>query len=380
MRNTVRYSGVVPQISAMLGPAAGGAVYSPALTDFIMMVRGIGQLYITGPDVVKAATGEGRSPTTSPGRRRGPRKQERRFASSPWESEQECLETRFAASSASSRSEQHGGAPAPGDPWTSRNGPRRRALLRDVVPDRSPNQLLRHDGHHPPASIDDADFMEVHAASTRRNIIVGFARFERPPASASLPSSPTYLAGLLDINASTKAARFIRFCDAFNVPLVTFIGRAGLHAGAPSRSTGGIIKHGAKLLYAYAEATVPKITVVTRKAYGGAYVVMGSKHLRTDINLAWPSAEIAVMGPDAAVNIIHRRQLRRRQRPRRDPRRAHRGVPRQLREPLPGRRTRLHRRRNRPRRRPGHGSSTRSTPSRTSATRCRPRSTATSPL
>ncbi len=298
-QRNVRYSGVVPQISAMLGPAAGGAVYSPALTDFIMMVRGIGQLYITGPDVVKAATGEVVSHDELGGAEAHASKSG--VCQFVWESEQECLNQirRLLSFLPQNNMEE------PPRQETQDEPERRDRGLLHVVPD-NPNQpydmmdiILQ--------VIDDADFMEVHEQYAR-NIIVGFARFDGRPVGI-IAQQPDHLAGLLDINASTKAARFIRFCDAFNVPLVTFIDVPGYMPGTVQEH-GGIIKHGAKLLYAYAEATVPKISVLVRKAYGGAYIAMSSKNLKGDVNYAWPTGQVAVMGAEGAVNIVYRDQIR----------------------------------------------------------------------
>ncbi len=298
-QRNVRFSGVVPQISAMLGPAAGGAVYSPALTDFIMMVRGIGQLYITGPDVVKAATGEVVSHDELGGAEAHASKSG--VCQFVWESEQECLgQIRRLLSFLPQNNMEE-----PPRQETQDEPERRDRGLLHVVPD-NPNQpydmmdiILQ--------VIDDADFMEVHQQYAR-NIIVGFARFDGRPVGI-IAQQPDHLAGLLDINASTKAARFIRFCDAFNVPLVTFIDVPGYMPGTVQEH-GGIIKHGAKLLYAYAEATVPKISVLVRKAYGGAYIAMSSKNLKGDVNYAWPTGQVAVMGAEGAVNIVYRDQIR----------------------------------------------------------------------
>ena len=298
-QRNVRYSGVIPQISAMLGPAAGGAVYSPALTDFIMMVRGIGQLYITGPDVVKAATGEVVSHDELGGAEAHATKSG--VCQFVWESEHQCIDEirRLLGFLPQNNMEEPPRRQVQDDP--NRGD---RALIH-VVPD-NPNQpydmmdiLLQ--------VIDDGDFMEVHQLYAR-NIIVGFARFDGRSVGL-VAQQPDHLAGLLDINASTKAARFIRFCDAFNIPLVTFIDVPGYMPGTV-QEYGGIIKHGAKLLYAYAEATVPKISVLIRKAYGGAYIAMSSKNLKGDINYAWPTGQVAVMGAEGAVNIVYRDRIR----------------------------------------------------------------------
>ena len=297
MRNTLA-SGVVPQISAILGPSAGGAVYSPAITDFTLMVRGISQMFITGPDVIKAVTGEeithealGGADThaTLSG-----------VSHFTLDSEEECMETiRFLLSFIPLNNLDD-------PPMGDQDDPADRAdeELRDVVPQESARSydMLDVIGR----IVDHGEFLNIQHEFAP-NMIIGFGRLNGRSVGI-VAQQPAYLAGVIDIHASVKAARFVRFCDAFNIPIITFADVPGYMPGQDQEHR-GIIRQGAKLLYAYAEATVPKITVVTRKAYGGAYVVMGSKHLRTDINLAWPSAEIAVMGPDAAVNIIHRRQL-----------------------------------------------------------------------
>ena len=296
-RNTLA-SGVVPQISVILGPSAGGAVYSPAITDFVFMVQGISQMYITGPDVIKSVTGEevtheqlGGALTHSA--RSG-------VAHFVLETEQDCLAQvrRLLGYLPSNNMEEPPLAKTLDDPQRSDEG------LSHVVPD-EPNKAydIRDVILH---VVDDDEFMEVQQGYAP-NVVIGFARFNGKPVGI-VGNQPAYLAGVLDINASTKAARFVRFCDCFNLPLITFVDVPGFMPGT-DQEYGGIIRHGAKLLYAYTEATVPKISVMTRKAYGGAYIVMSSKHLRGDINLAWPSAEIAVMGPEGAVNIVFREEL-----------------------------------------------------------------------
>lgn len=294
MRNTMA-SGVIPQISVIMGPSAGGAVYSPAITDFIFMVRGIGHMYITGPDVVKAATGEGVTHEQLGGADSHARLSGvAHFAHS---SEQESLEEvrRLLSFLPGNNME---------DPpsITSYDDPNRiDEELPHIVPD---DPVKAYDMREIINRIIDAeDFLEVHRQFAE-NIIVGFARMVGQPVGI-VAQQPSYLAGVLDIDASDKAARFVRFCDAFNIPIITLVDVPGFLPGTDQEHR-GIIRHGAKLLYAYAEATVPKITILTRKAYGGAYLVMGSKHLGADVNLAWPTAEIAVMGPEAAVSIIHR--------------------------------------------------------------------------
>jgi propionyl-CoA carboxylase beta chain len=273
-------------------------VYSPAITDFIFMVRGTGQMYITGPDVVKAVTGaevthEELGGADSHATRSG-------VAHFVHESEDECLdEVRRLL----------GFLPANNlddPPLVATNDPADRAdpELRYLVPDEPNRPYDMRDIIY--RVVDDEEFMEVQP-NFAPNVVIGFGRL-RGRAVGIVGNQPSYLAGVLDINASAKAARFVRCCDCFNIPLLTLIDVPGFMPGV-DQEYGGIIRHGAKLIYAYAEATVPKIAVITRKAYGGAYIVMSSKHLRSDINLAWPGAEIAVMGPDGAVNIIYREQI-----------------------------------------------------------------------
>lgn len=297
LRNTLA-SGVVPQISVILGPCAGGAVYSPAITDFIFMAQGIGQMYITGPDVIRAVTGEQVSHEDLGGAMAHAAKSGvAHFAS---ENEEACLQQvrRLLGFLPSNNM-----ADPPAIMSTDPPGRTDEALL-DVVPE---DPSRPYDMKEIILSVsDDQDFMEVHEHYAQ-NIIVGYARLAGRSVGI-VAQQPAYLAGVLDIDASVKAARFVRCCDAFNVPLVTFTDVPGFMPGT-AQEHGGIIRHGAKLLYAYSEATVPKISLITRKAYGGAYLVMGSKHLRADINYAWPSAEIAVMGPDGAVNIISREEI-----------------------------------------------------------------------
>jgi len=297
LRNTLA-SGVVPQISAILGPSAGGAVYSPAITDFTMMVQGISQMFITGPDVTKAAlseeiTHEELGGAASHGQLSG-------VAHFVLESEEECMET---VRHLLSFLPQNNLDDAPlGD---QEDDPDRiDDYLREVIPDDSAKAYDMMEVIS--RVVDHGEFLEVHRAFAP-NIIVGFGRLAGRSIGV-VAQQPSFKAGVIDIDAAVKAARFVRFCDAFNIPLVTFVDVPGFMPGK-DQEHGGIIRHGAKLLYAYAEATVPKLTVITRKAYGGAYVVMSSKHLRSDLNLAWPTAEIAVMGPEGAVNIIHRRRL-----------------------------------------------------------------------
>jgi len=297
LRNTIS-SGVVPQISAIMGPCAGGAVYSPAITDFVFMVDHTSYMFVTGPDVIKTVTHE------------------------------DVTKERLGGSMTHNSVSGVGHFIAPGDaeclrmirellsylPQNNREDPPRRPSADPV--DRMDPAL---DSLVPPESnqpydikevihrvVDEGEFFEVHEHFAK-NIVVGFARLEGRSVGI-VGNQPAYLAGCLDINSSVKGARFVRFCDAFNIPILTFEDVPGFLPGT-DQEFGGIIRHGAKLLFAYAEATVPKVTVITRKAYGGAYCVMGSKHIRTDVNLAWPTAEIAVMGAEGAVNIVYRREL-----------------------------------------------------------------------
>ena len=297
LRNTLA-SGVVPQLSIILGPSAGGAVYSPAITDFTFMVGGISQMYITGPDVIKAVTGEEVTHEELGGAlTHSSRSGVAHFVS---DSEDECLlqARRLLGFLPSNNMEDAPLVQTFDEPGRTDEG------LSSIVPDEANRAYDIRDIVIP--VVDDGEFMEVHL-DFAPNIVVGFARLDGRTVGV-VGNQPAYLAGVLDINASVKASRFVRFCDCFNIPIITFVDVPGFMPGT-DQEYGGIIKHGAKLLYAYAEATVPKISVITRKAYGGAYIVMGSKHLRGDINLAWPSAEIAVMGPEGAVNIIFREEL-----------------------------------------------------------------------
>jgi propionyl-CoA carboxylase beta chain len=303
LRNTL-YSGVIPQISVIVGPAAGGAVYSPAITDFIFMVKGTGQMYITGPDVIKAVTGEEVTHEELGGAT--PHATLSGIAHFVYDTEEECLdEVRRLMSFLPLNNLD--------DPpliTTLDLASRLDTDLRYFVPDEPNRPYDMRDIMF--RIVDDADFMEVHQ-SFAPNVIVGFGRFDGN-AVGLVGNQPNHLAGVLDIDASTKAARFVRFCDAFDIPLVTLVDVPGFMPGV-DQEHGGIIRHGAKLIFAYAEATVPKVSVITRKAYGGAYIVMSSKHLRSDVNLAWPSAEIAVMGAEGAVNIIHRDRISRSENP-----------------------------------------------------------------
>ncbi|MFN8523028.1 MAG: acyl-CoA carboxylase subunit beta [Chloroflexota bacterium] len=297
LRNTLA-SGVIPQISAVLGPCAGGAVYSPAITDFTFMVRGTSFMFVTGPDVVRTVTHEvvdfeqlGGADTHNG------TSGVAHFAA---DDEVGCInDVRRLLSFLPSNNVDD-------PPRVSSDDPPDRLVpeLDTVIPDEPtrPYDMTRVIK----AVVDNEDLMEV-MPEFARNIIVGFARLNGRPVGV-VAQQPSVLAGVLDINASVKAARFVRFCDCFNIPLVTFVDVPGFLPGV-GQEHGGIIRHGAKLLYAYCEATVPKLTVITRKAYGGAYDVMSSKHIRGDVNLAWPTAEIAVMGPEGAVNVLYRQEI-----------------------------------------------------------------------
>lgn len=297
-RNVIA-SGVVPQISLIMGPCAGGAVYSPALTDFILMSRGSSYMFVTGPDVVKTVTHEVVTQEALGGADTHTHKTG--VADLAYNNDIELLLQTRRLFNFLPLSNKSG---VPSRP-TSDPADRVDMSLNTIVPD-NPNrpynmkELLER-------VVDEGDFFEIQP-DFAKNIIVGFARMEGHTVGF-VANQPMHLAGCLDIDASRKAARFVRFCDAFNIPLVTFVDVPGFLPGT-SQEHNGIIKHGAKLLYAYAEATVPKITVIVRKAYGGAYIVSSSKHLRGDVNYAWPTAEIAVMGPKGAVEIIFRGALK----------------------------------------------------------------------
>ncbi len=294
LRNTLA-SGVIPQISAVLGPCAGGAVYSPAITDFVFMVRGVSYMFVTGPSVVKTVTHEevdfeGLGGADVHGGTSG-------VAHFVHDSELECLTAvRTLLSYLPSNN-----LDAPPLRPTDDPADRRDAELLPITPDNANKPYDMHEVLR--RVVDKGEFFEVQR-DYAQNLIVGFARLGGRPVGV-VANQPAALAGVLDISASLKGARFIRFCDAFNVPLVTFEDVPGFLPGV-AQEHGGIIKHGAKLLFAYCEATVPKLTVITRKAYGGAYDVMNSKHIRGDYNVAWPSAEIAVMGPQGAVEILYK--------------------------------------------------------------------------
>ncbi len=294
----VMASGVIPQISAVMGPCAGGAVYSPAMTDFIFMVKGTSHMFITGPDVIKTVTGEKVSFEQLGGAMSHNKKSGvAHFAA---EDEEQCIEyIKTLLSFLPSNNME--------DPPRIETGddPKRvNRELQSILPDESDKpydmrEIIQH-------VVDNGEFLEIHE-HWARNMVIGLARLDGYPVGI-VGNQPKYLAGTLDIDASIKGARFVRFCDSFNIPLLTFVDVPGFLPGT-QQEYGGIIRNGAKLLYAYCEANVPKITVITRKAYGGAYDVMCSKHIRADINLAWPSAELAVMGPDGAVNIIFRKEI-----------------------------------------------------------------------
>ncbi|HSB62152.1 MAG TPA: acyl-CoA carboxylase subunit beta [Vicinamibacteria bacterium] len=297
LRNTLA-SGVVPQISAILGPCAGGAVYSPAITDFNLMVKDTSYMFVTGPDVIKTVTHEEVSKEDLGGAMtHNERSGVAHFAV---DDDRACLlAIRELLSYLPSNNQEEPPFHRTEDP-PDREDP----ALETLIPAEAakPYDIKRL----VEAVVDDRRFLEVHEHFAR-NIVVGFARFGGRSVGI-VANQPAHLAGCLDIDASVKGARFVRFCDAFNIPLVTFEDVPGFLPGT-GQEFGGIIRHGAKLLYAFAEATVPKITVITRKAYGGAYCVMASKHIRTDLNLAYPTAEIAVMGPEGAVNVLYRREL-----------------------------------------------------------------------
>ena len=297
LRNTLA-SGVIPQISAIMGPCAGGAVYSPAITDFTVMVQNSSYMFVTGPDVIKTVMHEDVSKEDLG----GPMTHNATSGVAHFiaRDDADCLALIRELLSFMPQNNQEDA------PHVESQDPvdRRDEALDTLVPIEADKPydikeiLMR--------VVDDGYFVEVHEHFAK-NLLVGFARLGGQSVGL-VANQPAFLAGCLDINASVKGARFVRFCDAFNIPLITFEDVPGFLPGT-QQEHGGIIRHGAKLLFAYAEATVPKITVITRKAYGGAYCVMASKHLRTDVNLAYPTAEIAVMGPEGAVNIVNRREL-----------------------------------------------------------------------
>ncbi len=300
-RRNTRASGVVPQISLVLGPCAGGAVYSPAITDFVVMVEGISHMFITGPDVIRAVTGEDVDfDSLGGGRTHAVRSGAAHHLAA---SEDEALDWVRDLLSYLPSNNVEDPPVLPG--WEDDLVPDATDLALDALVPDSPTRA--YDMREVlGAVLDDAEFLEIHALFAP-NILCGFGRVEGSTVGV-VASQPLRLAGVLDIDSAEKAARFVRFCDAFNIPVVTFVDVPGFLPGA-EQEWNGIIRHGAKLLYAYAEATVPLVTVVTRKAYGGAYIVMGSKHLGADVNLAWPTAQLAVMGAQGAVNILHRRDI-----------------------------------------------------------------------
>lgn len=297
LRNTLS-SGVIPQISCILGPSAGGAVYSPAITDFIIMEKKNSYMFITGPDVVKSVTQEDVSAEKLGGA--AVHNETSGVAHFAAESEEHAL---FMVRQLLNYLPLNNMDDAP--TTASQDDPLRTdSVLDSIIPDNPNKPYDMHEVIN--AVIDENSFLEIHEHFAT-NIIVGFARMNGRSIGI-VANQPAVLAGVLDINASVKAARFVRFCDCFNIPIITLEDVPGFMPGV-NQEHGGIIRHGAKLLYAFAEATVPKITVITRKAYGGAYDVMSSKHLRGDVNLAWPMAEIAVMGPEGAINILYRREI-----------------------------------------------------------------------
>ncbi len=297
LRNTLA-SGVIPQISVIMGPCAGGAVYSPALTDFIFMVRGSSYMFVTGPDVVKAVTHEEVSFEELGGAAVHAEKSGVCHVAADTEADALYLVRKLLSYLPQNNMEDPPFVPTNDDPL------RMEEALDSIIPDDPSKPYDMKDVIR--LIVDNGQFFEIHE-SFAQNIVVGFARLGGHSVGI-VANQPAVLAGVLDIDASEKAARFVRFCDAFNIPIVTFVDVPGFLPGTYQEHH-GIIRAGAKLLYAYCEATVPKLTVITRKAYGGAYDVMSSKHIRGDFNVAWPSAEIAVMGPEGAVNIIFRREL-----------------------------------------------------------------------
>jgi len=297
LRNTMA-SGVVPQISAIMGPCAGGAVYSPALTDFIFMVDHTSHMFVTGPDVIRMVTHEDVTKEKLGGAET--HNSVSGVAHFLAHDDADCLRTIRELLTYLPQNNQDDPPVRPTSDPADRADPE----LDSIVPAESNIPYDIKDVID--RVVDNGEFLEVQEHFAR-NIVVGFARMDGRSVGV-VANQPAFLAGCLDISSSVKAARFVRFCDAFNIPILTFEDVPGFLPGT-DQEFGGVIRHGAKLLYAYAEATVPKVTVITRKAYGGAYCVMGSKHLRTDVNLAWPTAEIAVMGAEGAVEIVNRREL-----------------------------------------------------------------------
>jgi propionyl-CoA carboxylase beta chain len=298
LRNVLS-SGVIPQISLIMGPCAGGAVYSPAMTDFIVMVKNTSHMMITGPDVIKTVTHEEVTPEELGGAVTHASKTS--IADFAANGEEECIQiTRTLLSYIPQNNLEDPPFVATDD------DPNRMAVaLKTLVPDNANKpydikELIKH-------AVDAGSFFEVGPLYAK-NMVIGFARFGGRSVGI-VANQPAHRAGVLDIDASKKGARFVRFCDAFNIPIITFVDVPGFLPGV-DQEHGGIIKHGAKLLFAFCEATVPRVTIITRKAYGGAYVVMSSKHTRADVNFAYPTAELAVMGPEGAVNIVFRSELK----------------------------------------------------------------------
>jgi propionyl-CoA carboxylase beta chain len=296
-RNTL-CSGVIPQVSAIVGPSAGGAVYSPAMTDFVIMVKGVSNMFVTGPDVVRAALGQ----EVTFEQLGGPDVHQTKTGAAHFvtENEYECFTLiRRLLSFLPQNNKEFPPRVDSGDPPT-----RIEEGLREFIPD-DPNKA--YDMRDIIRKVaDKGDYLEVQTRWAE-NITIGFSRFDGE-STGVVANQPLFLSGALDSNSSSKAARFVRFCDAFNIPILTLVDVPGYMPGKMEEQT-GIIRHGSKLLYAYCEATVPKVTVIVRKAYGGAYCAMGSKYSKADINYAWPSAEIAVMGPEGAINIIFRKEI-----------------------------------------------------------------------
>ena len=298
LRNVLEASGVVPQISMIMGPCAGGDVYSPAMTDFIFMVKDTSYMFVTGPDVVKTVTKEEVTAEELGGASVHTTKSS--IADGAYENDVEALLQMRRLMDFLPSSNLSGVPELPTrDPWD-----RCEPSLDTLIPDNPNKPYDMKELIH--KVVDEGDFFELQEAFAR-NIVTGFARMEGCPVGI-VANQPMVLAGVLDSDASRKAARFVRFCDCFNIPIVTFVDVPGFLPGT-DQEYGGLIKHGAKLLFAFTEATVPKVTVITRKAYGGAYVVMSSKHIRGDVNYAWPSAEIAVMGAKGAAEILYRSEL-----------------------------------------------------------------------
>ena len=297
LRNTLA-SGVVPQISCIMGPCAGGAVYSPAITDFILMVEKSSYMFITGPDVIKTVTHEEVTKEELGGAVAHATKSG--VSHFTCASDADCIRNvRELLSFLPSNNQENAPRKATPDPVTRADKELDTLVPVDAMKPYDMKALIAR-------VVDEGDFLEVQP-DYAENMVIGFARFGGRPVGI-VANQPMILAGCLDINASVKAARFVRFCDCFNLPIVTFVDVPGFLPGT-DQEFGGIIKHGAKLLYAFCEATVPKVTVITRKAYGGAYDVMSSKHIRGDVNFAYPTAEIAVMGPEGAVNIVYRKEI-----------------------------------------------------------------------